>query len=287
MITIGIMKAPLYTNEVEIVKVETDLIALIDADRYKHLVTYRMYKKIMEEGMEHSKALLNEIIDNYLSRDIFNCFKAKAYVFCFSAPSKDVFRNSIAQEKEYKGNRKNRTDNYFYTGKYEDMGYIYEYIASRYQTLFFDDLEADDILSMIQTEDTFIFSHDKDLKQVTGMHWDMEKYKLVNTTETEGTRMLVCQLLLGDSVDNIPGLKGFGEKALSDFKEKVINDKMSTAQMLFYALTQYTNKYGVLHGMDAFNENWGLLSMKLNRGAYFKEKYIEAFYLIENLIKSK
>jgi 5'-3' exonuclease len=280
---IGPMFPPLYTGQVEVVKVETDLIALIDADRYKHLVTYRMYKEIMEEGKEHSKALLNEIIDNYLSRDIFNVFKAKTYVFCFSAPSKDVFRHAIAQEKKYKGNRGKSVDKYFYTGKYDDMGYVYDYIASRYQTLFFDDLEADDILSMLQDDRTFIFSHDKDLKQVKGMHWDMENYKLVNTTETEGTRILVLQLLLGDSGDNIPGLKGFGEKALNDFKEKVIRENMTTAQMLFHAITEYTNKYGVLYGIDAFAENWGLLSMKLNRGKYFKEKYVEAYSLMETL----
>src|SRR5690606_35472816 len=128
--------------------------------------------------------LLDEIINEYLYRDIFSQFKAKDYIFCFSAPSKSVFRSIIASDKAYKGNRKKVEDAYYYEGKFEDMAYVFEYVSNRYQTLYFNDLEADDILSMLQDEDaTFIFSHDKDLKQVPGAHWDMNAYNLSFTSK--------------------------------------------------------------------------------------------------------
>lgn len=271
-----------YEDSLDLNKKVLDKVALIDADRYKHVVTYNMYKKLMEEGERHTTALLNEIIDNYLSRDIFDCFEARAYIFCFSAPSSKVFRNAIAQEKKYKGNRKG-DDPYHYTNKYEDMAYVYEYINSRYQTLFFDDLEADDILSMLQREETFVFSHDKDLKQVPGWHWDMDKRCLFKITEEEGFVSLLKQILTGDSTDNFGGLKGFGKGALEKFEEKIKVDSMKAEHIVYHIMKLYTDKHGILKGLDTFVEMWQLASMKLDRGEYFKDKYAKAFYLINKI----
>lgn len=277
-------RAPLSSYETEIVKVVTNKIALIDADRYKHLVTYRIYQKLMDEGMMHNASLLNETIDGYLSNHIFNRFDANQYVFCFSAPSSKVFRHAIAQEKKYKGNREGKTDPYFYTNKWDDMAYVYEYINSRYQTLFYDDLEADDLLSFLQNEHTFIYSTDKDLKQVSGWHWDDDQNKLIHITEDEGLRSLSLQLLLGDSTDGIPGLKGFGAKALEYFKKRIIVENLDADGILKATIDLYIEKHGVLKGYDMFVEMWGLLSMKIDRGQYFREKYSEAFNVINSLI---
>lgn len=276
--------APVY-DSVDISKKSIDKVALIDADRYKHLVTYRMYQKLMEEGERHTTSLLNEIIDGYLSMDIFNCFEAKAYIFCFSAPSSKVFRNAIAQEKQYKGHRKGE-DKYHYSNKFEDMAYVYEYINSRYQTLFFDDLEADDILSMLQNDETFIFSHDKDLKQVPGWHWNMNQNNVFFVSEEEGIISLLKQMLTGDATDAIPGLKGFGAKALEVFEERIKAENLKAEQILFYIIKLYIDKFGVLNGFDTAVEMWQLLSMKINRGEYFKEKYASAFNLINKICES-
>lgn len=254
-------------------------VALIDADRYKHLVTYRMYQKMMDEGEEHSKRLLDEIIESYLSVDIFNCFKATSYVFCFSAPSSKVFRHAIAQEKLYKGNRK-RDDPYMYPSKFEDMAYVYEYIASKHFTLFDNALEADDLLSMLQDENTFIFSHDKDLKQVPGFHWDIKNSILYFISEKEANISLLSQTLTGDSTDNIAGLKGFGAKSLEKLlQETELNDEL----LLMRIMKLYFDKYGLRNGIDSFVESWLLLSCKFNRGEHFKEKYKEMFFLVEKL----
>ncbi len=276
--------APLDSGlSIDISKKEISKVALIDADRYKHVVVYRMWQKLMNEGQTHSIMLLNEIIDDYLSTDIFSKFDAKAYIFCFSAPSKNVFRNSITQEKKYKGNR-SQSDAYFYSNKYEDMAYVYDYISERYTTLFEDDLEADDLISMLQNQYTFVFSHDKDLKQVPGFHWNMDEFNLIEISEDDAFRNLMYQILTGDATDNIPGLSGFGAKSLEKF---MLNTKDLSTEALFQSVVkQFTDKYGLYKGFDTFNEMWNLVSLRINRGEYLKSRYNLTFHKFESILKT-
>ena len=268
--------------DVDVSKKKFDKIALIDADYLKYYVTANMYKRIMNDGEEHSMSMLNGIIDYYLGRDIFDRFSAKAFVFCFSAPSHKVFRNAITQEKEYKGHRKNAKDSTYYPDKYEDMAYIYSYINERYSTLYFDDLEADDLVSFLQHEEnTFIYSNDKDLKQVPGYHYNMDEGMLMYTSEEEGMKLLLGQILMGDSTDNFSGLAGFGKVSLQKFIDEFPD--ITDESMLFMTIKKFIDKFGVLHGTDAFVEMWNIASMKIDRGAYFKEKYQSAYTLIESL----
>ena len=280
------MIAPMSSyEEIDVSKKYTDLIALIDADRYKHVVTYRVWQAMMEEGKDHSQSLVNEIIDNYLSYDIFNQFKAKAYVFCFSAPTGKVFRSALSQTKGYKAHRKKREDPHFYNEKYEDMGYVYKYIAERYQTLFFDDIEADDLLSMLQRKETFIFSHDGDLKQVPGLHWHMDKRDIYEIPVLEAFKNLIYQILKGAGKDNIAGLNGFGDVALEKFKANVQTMDMRQENMVAATIKLFVDKHGLFNGFDTFVEMWSLCATRTSRGEYYKEKYAPAFYLIENLCK--
>lgn len=285
-------------------------VALIDADYLKYLVTSSMYKKIMEEGLSHSKSMLNEVIDYYLSREVFKNYSAKAYVFCFSCPSKQVFRNHITQEKKYKGNRENQKDYTPYPDKYDDMAYVYQYVKERYITLFYNDLEADDLVSFLQDkENTFICSVDKDLEQVEGYHFDLKNRVLKYTDARKGCLMLFSQVLLGDTVDNFSGLKGFGKKSLVKMFDSITNKNVDFSAygdisklsisfivsrypeldhelMLHSCIKKFVEKYGVLNGADTFVEMWNIASMKINRGDYFKEKYASAIKTVNELIES-
>jgi len=277
------MNAPVYGEQNEVIfeqKDFSDKVALIDADYFKYLTASAMYKKIMNEGLMHSRSMLNEVIDFYLGREVFNNYKAKAYVFCFSAPSKQVFRNHFAQEKKYKGNRENVVDNNAYPDKFQDMAYVYQYIKERYITLFYDDLEADDLVCFLQDpEKTFIASIDKDLKQVPGYHFDLKRRVLYYTSEEEGFDLLIKQCLSGDSTDGIPGLKGCGPKAIIK-----ISENKSGYPLFMSAINEFVSKKGLLHGIDTFVEMWSLVSMKINRGDYFKEKYASAIKIVNGLI---
>lgn len=109
----------------------------------------------------------------------------------------------------------------------------------------------------------------------------MDIGQLTYTDDEEGFEILIHQILLGDTTDCIPGLKGFGPSALNKFK--VMMNGAGGLPLFIGAVKQYTDKYGILHGIDTFIEMWNLVSMKLNRGDYLKEKYASAFILMESL----
>lgn len=74
-------------------------------------------------------------------------------------------------------------------------------------------MEADDAISIAATElgeDAVIVSIDKDLDQLPGWHYNFVKRNLYYVTASEGIRNFYRQILTGDRVDNIIGLRGIG-----------------------------------------------------------------------------
>ena len=140
-----------------------------------------------------------------------------------------------------------------------------------------DNYEADDIIGtvarIVDEEDQFIatiVSSDKDLLQLISDEVDvkllktsgfirMDKQEFINTYGVEPIRMIDLKALMGDSSDNIPGVKGIGEKTAISLltkykdldtlyenienvtgktKEKLINDK-DNAYMSYEMATIY------------------------------------------------
>jgi hypothetical protein len=58
---------------------------------------------------------------------------------------------------------------------------------------------------------------------------------------------------------------------------------MNSDNVLKTVIDTYTEKLGVFVGYDTFVEMWSLLSMKINRGKYLKEKYAKLYYVLETL----
>lgn len=255
---------------VDLEKKHFDLIALIDADILKHLVTYDIHKDLMMNIQRSDSQRIQYIEDRLQS--IFSSFSAKGYIFCFSGKSYSTFRHSIGMEREYKGSR---TDPNFYKGKIEDMSFVVSYISNQYPTLVFSDLEADDVISMLQNDNTFVYSNDKDLLQIPGFHFDLEKWDVYHMSEEKAFYNLVTQVIKGDSTDSIPGLKGYGDK-----KSKELIESKPLKQGINLVLREYQLKHGLTEGTDMFCEMWMLVKLRSNRGTYFKEKYKRAFELL-------
>src|SRR5690606_18998991 len=82
-------------------------------------------------------------------------------------------------------------------------------------------LEGDDVMGILQTngeyDEPVIWSLDKDLKQIPGLH--IRNDEVVEITKEEGDRFHMFQTLVGDVTDGYPGCPGVGhviaEKALS------------------------------------------------------------------------
>ena len=168
---------------------------------------------------EATSIAINKITEIYESfREKYNdptCI----IVLCWS--SRSNFRKGLYPE--YKANRKNNRKPLCLKRIKEKLSYAYHYNLEK------EGYEADDIIGELitapdpyrilwdvdepvktQNNRAVCVTIDKDLKTVPGLHYiDGE---LVTITEEQADFTWMCQTLVGDSVDNIEGVKGIGIK---------------------------------------------------------------------------
>lgn len=267
------------------VREETDLVMLVDADFLKYLVVkdvydwIQKYKKdpVDEMGIDYLEYFVFKRIDDMLVEKV----KCKAYVFLFSGSSKNTFRYFIGFEKEYKGNRK-PSDDYDYPRKWEDMAEIMHVVKTRYNTFVHADLEADDLVAVLNRPGTLIYSMDKDLKQLAGKHFNKGFNKVEEITPADGLLMLCYQLLAGDSTDNISGLPGTGDVGA----KKILNGLTSIKNGPHIILRLYQEKYGIVEGTDWFVEQWMLVKLRAARGKHLLSRLESEINIVNQLIES-
>jgi len=121
-------------------------------------------------------------------------------------------------------------------------------------------IEADDQMAMDQTEDTIICSRDKDLKQVPGWlySWELGRQPAFGPEEIDqvgylslsdnrkkvagtGLSFFYAQCLMGDTVDNIPGLPGCGPVRTYEILEGMTDPE----EMEGAVLDAYCDQYGL------------------------------------------
>jgi hypothetical protein len=159
------------------------------------------------------------------------------------------FRKEVAVTQEYKGKRSAKPFHYDATRS------LLEHV---YQAKVVHGMEADDWMSYQQTVNikqdinSCIVSRDKDLMMVEGWHYQWmvgrQPEKLSKATKLgtldlgtakkrklrgDGLRWFYAQVLMGDVVDNIPGLQGVGDVAAWN----ALKD-CQTEQELFSAVRQ-------------------------------------------------
>jgi hypothetical protein len=164
------------------------------------------------------------------------------------------FRENVSKTKVYKGTRKSVKPFHFKN--------ISAYMLSNYDCVIANGLEADDLMCIrqwdnykhrvknIEATPTIICSRDKDLRMCPGWHysWECGKQASIGPLEVGpvgflqevdgkirgfGIKFFFYQLLVGDSVDNIPGLPKCGPaKALK------ILDGVDTPKDMLKAVTE-------------------------------------------------
>lgn len=147
-----------------------------------------------------------------------------------------TFRFDIATVKPYKGTRKDKKPWHFHN--------LTQYMRHNLGAVVVNEIEADDAMAIdhVNTADeTVLCSRDKDLRQVPGLFysWELGRqpsfgpeyinpvgsiYLSNDRKSLKGTGFaFFCgQVLVGDTVDNIPGLPGCGPVAAFD----IINEAM-------------------------------------------------------------
>jgi len=212
-------------------------------------------------------------------------------------------RELMATVKPYQGNRKGKTADEKRERISELRMYIAEMKKPGIRGVAWLHQEADDGICQMQSlalamnEKSVVISEDKDLRMVAGMHFDVKEGVYWSTTEfgrmmlTEkgkvwgcGTTWFWLQMLMGDTVDNIPGVpklsgeflnkyfpKGksqssilCGEKRAMMVMEGVKDDIEAGARVL----DAYIYWYGGNEAVERFMEQAFLLWIRRNDDVY-------------------
>jgi 5'-3' exonuclease len=159
---------------------------------------------------------------------------------------KNNYRSEIATEQAYKGNRKDARKPVHYDS-------LREYLVSKWGFTVIDGQEADDAMGIkaydLPEDSSCIMTIDKDLDMIRGWHYNFVKEDLYYVTEKEAIKNFYIQILTGDRVDNIPGIKGIGP-----VKANKILENCTTEKSLFKAVSE---KYD--HDIDKLTERGRLL----------------------------
>lgn len=170
---------------------------------------------------------------------------------------KDNFREKVSVTRVYKGNRDPA-----YKPRYYNE--IKEYLVKYYNALIIDGMEADDAMGIEQYKNilpdipevpcdmecySIICSIDKDLNQIPGWHYNFVKKEKYWIDENVARRNFYLQLLAGDIVDNIQGIKGMGLRGA----EKALDGCRTEKEYYERAAAQYRTAYGD-KGEEMLNE---------------------------------
>jgi 5'-3' exonuclease len=193
------------------------MFALIDAD----IICYRIGFACETENEKITIARCAEFVEDLVMKPWVGDYQG------FLTGSNN-FRKDIAKTKTYKGNRKQPRP------KHYDI--IREYLVKAWGCEVIEGQEADDAIGIKayefeDKEDFVIMSIDKDLDMIEGWHYNFVKDNKYFVEQFDAITNFYRQILTGDKVDNIPGLKGIGpEKA-----DKILKD-CSTEEELFEAV---------------------------------------------------
>lgn len=133
---------------------------------------------------------------------------------------KGNFRDKIAVTVPYKGQRVSE--------KPVHLQALRDHLVNSWGFEVVNGIEADDavgIAAYAVPEDESIMVHiDKDLNQFRGWHYNYRKKEKYYVSEFEGLTAFYTQILTGDRIDNIVGLKGIGPVKAKRILEECTNE---------------------------------------------------------------
>ena len=143
-----------------------------------------------------------EQIEDIVS-DHFGSPEELVTIVTFSSPKN--YRKVV--NPDYKSNRKGVAKPVLFSDMVEKTKRLYNCET-------WDNIEADDVMGIMQDEDTIICTGDKDLLQVAGYHINMidPESGVFQVNAESGLRLFYTQCLSGDSVDGYYGCPKIGKK---------------------------------------------------------------------------
>jgi hypothetical protein len=199
------------------------MLALIDAD----IVTYRIGFASEDVSDKICLARCAEFMEELVMKPWVGDYQG--YL-----TGSDNYRKDIAVTAPYKGNRVGTKPKHY--------GLIREYLEKAWGCEVVNGQEADDAIGIKayeigDIEDYVIMSIDKDLDMIRGWHYNFIKDRKYLINDQEAIKHFYTQILTGDRVDNIIGLKGIGPKKAA----KILEDCITEADMYKAVLEAYDN----------------------------------------------
>lgn len=183
--------------------------ALIDADSLCYAVGFSSNDTEEKIALSRLEQTMTE-----LCMDL-DCQDYKGFL-----TGKGNFRESIAVTVPYKGQR--------IAEKPVHLQALRDHLVSSWGFEVVQGIEADDavgIAAYAVPEDQSIMVHiDKDLNQFRGWHYNYRKKEKYYVSEFEGLTAFYTQILTGDRIDNIVGLKGIGPVKAKRILEECTNE---------------------------------------------------------------
>tara|TARA_B100000963_G_scaffold73682_1_gene61733 strand:+ start:19427 stop:20212 length:786 start_codon:yes stop_codon:yes gene_type:complete len=125
-------------------------------------------------------------------------------IHCFS--DKENFRKDL--DSSYKAHRKSIRKPICYKP-------LKDFVCRELTSQIYPRLEGDDTIGILATgtykDKCVIFSTDKDLKTIAGIHYNEEEDKLIKISEKQADYNFLTQTLTGDTADGYAGCKGVGK----------------------------------------------------------------------------
>jgi len=199
-------------------------LAIIDGDVLIHMSMWKSFT--LEAAQKKFEGLVDEMKGSIFASD---------YVMAIGGD--DNFRKDLYFD--YKGKRTKERPFY-----YKDLKHWA--VESDDSCIMTDNYEADDQVRIWSLEakaagiNSCVVTVDKDLDCITGTHYNPRTKEIYQVTQEWADYFYHLQLLMGDSVDNIPGIRGIGVE-----KAKVILEGLSDNEQYFEAVCKaYDKKYG-------------------------------------------
>jgi hypothetical protein len=172
------------------------MVALLDLD----IVTYRIGFSSNDVNWPICRSRVDEFLENLL---VFQ-LDVDDYEGWLTDGSNN-FRNAIAKTQPYKGQRK--------SDKPVHYDAIRNYLVTSWGAKVETEQEADDAIGIRATElgdDCVICTIDKDLDNIPGHHFNFVKNERYYVTVEAALRNFYRQILTGDRIDNVQGIRGIG-----------------------------------------------------------------------------
>lgn len=248
------------------------MIALIDGDSIPFMLGWH-HKDHQDIPTMH------QAVDKFLE-DMFILTGADLYYGAIGTNHK-CFRYDVYKVKPYKGTRSEVQEHmefwrpivkeYLIKEWKFDEAYFSSWYSDRQVYDNWDILEADDLICTVHKElvktsidgDWIICSPDKDLKQLSGLHYTYGKSEaaICHVDVFQADYNFFTLMLEGDEVDNIAGIPGFGPKKTQEKLKPLLQSQAdrSTYEELVKGL--YHKHFGKYYGDIIYTETEKTISL--------------------------